>query len=516
MRRGRRGRHGLERGDYNPMRLLLTIACASLAWAQTCTIYNTAGCPSTGTIGTTAYTYAGPPSLPVFLNGALSSLTGIHAFTAGKAQPAVTLSVQLTGMSASYPSSESMTCPGAGNPTCVYNNAANEEAVLDSLLKPYPTGVGLKSIDMNTWLGPFFTASQYAAACAAYGGGSCTPAYGGRQTWYAASLATYDAVIAYIQATYPGVVVRMAPIATSDVLAVCGITTGAGNFTEAQLQNCVAPLEAAVAARYHVDFMSVVHEICGAMSLYLGTGGCSLSSADAVTFATSLATAVRASSSYAGIKIGVGAILGDDAGDNTPHVCASGNPSGTTPWCAWVASLGLQAAIDYMAVHVYANENGAASETSNYWNGTPTGLLESYGAMLSQIPAGKIRNVDESSQFRWGNGQGDAATYLGCGSTEWLRDGSFAMWAEAVAGTWARSMQLGEFSLWNMEGLIYLTNDPTNNRCANGADTYDATVYQSKGGQVSAEGLIYGRIAKGWSAALQGKAHLTGRARLGH
>ena len=401
--------------------LALALAPVSL-WAQPCTISNTTNCPSTGI-------YAGPPSLPAFLNGAYSSFTGINAFTAAMPQAPVTLSAQLTGLSSTYISSDPRTCPNSGN--CVFNNIANEEAYISSMLSPYPAGVGLHSVDINIWMGPFMKASQYAGACAAYG--TCgAPAY---PNWYQNSLAVYDAVIPYIQSF--GAQVRLAPIPTADVIAACGIARGAGSFTEAQVEACMMPLEVVMVERYHIDFISVVHEMCGAMALDFNTSGCALSASDGVKLATDLAVAVRANSSYPGILIGVGSGPADDNGDTPMHNCA--NPGPASQWCAWIDSPALQAAIDYMSVHVYPMENGQAIESAGYWTGNAWGVLENYSAMLAEIPAGQIRNVDEASGLRWGNGGGDAGTVLGCGSLEWLNDGSFAMWTQSVAGAWAQS-----------------------------------------------------------------------------
>lgn len=455
----------------------------AIAWAQPCSITNTVNCPQTGI-------YAGSPTLPEFLNGAYSSFMGLEAYGATLPQAPVTLSAQLTGLSATYISGDPRTCPFTGS--CIYNNLANEEAYIRSLLNPYPAGVGLKSVDINIWMGPFMEASQYPAACAALG--YCgNPGY---PAWYTNSLALYDQVIPYIQSF--GAQVRLAPVPTPDVLAACGIARYPGVYTEAQVEACLKPLEVVMVERYHVDFMSVVHEVCGVLQLQFNTPGCAFSTADSVTLAANLAKAVRANSSYGGIKIGAGAALGDDMGDYPAHNCATPGP--TSVWCAWVNSPQFQAAIDYMSVHVYPNENGLASESSGYWSGYPSGVMESYSAMLSQIPAGKIRNADEGSGLRWGNGTGDAATILGCGSMEWLEDGSFAMWAQAVPGAWARSQGLGEFSLFNSEALVYLTSDLNNNRCANNSDNYDPLVYGTYAGQVSAEGLIYGQLGLSTSA----------------
>ena len=81
---------------------------------------------------------------------------------------------------------------------------------LYSLTAPKPFGAGLGAVDINIWLGPFFTASQWAAACASYGGGSCSPSIGSaNSSWYTNSLATYDALFAKLSAL--GLKVRLAP-----------------------------------------------------------------------------------------------------------------------------------------------------------------------------------------------------------------------------------------------------------------------------------------------------------------
>ncbi|HLY19100.1 MAG TPA: hypothetical protein VKR61_17850 [Bryobacteraceae bacterium] len=477
---------------------LVLLSARVVLTAQVCSLITPANCPTTGT------PQAGPPTLQSFVAGAASSLAATTASVAGLPQPRMIFSGEVVPASSSYITFDPMTCPNSG--TCYFNNIPTIENYIDSLTKAPPNGVGMTSLDFNIWLGPMFEASEYAAACAAYG--ACyTPSSSSpnNASWYTRSLATYDAVFAYAAARH--VLIRLAPAPSGDIWNTCGITPGAGNFTEAQVENCLKPLYVVLVQRYHIDYDTVIHEPCGLWKLVLGTApACGLSVSDADTFIRGTAAAIRATSQYPGIKIGAGAIT-TDAGA-FPYSCAnSGNY-----WCDWMGLIST-GVLDFGGLDVYP-------ETANPSSGYLTDALAKIATMAAQVPAGKEIWANESSSLRWSplqSGIGEAGTYWGGGYVEWLTSGIFAAWAASVPGAWAPAHGFRGWSLFGTEPLIYLSSDPDNTHCSSQslpADTYDLTA-MAYAGRISPEGLAYGRVAQGWSASLQGNAHITGRAHLG-
>ncbi len=450
--------------------------------AQVCTIQNEAVCGTSGTL-------AGPPTLQNFVQTVGSSMLAGTAGVAGSAQPRMVWSAQLKPASQLYMLNDPRTCGGPSpTGTCNFNNISAIEAYATSLTATPPHGVGLKELDINIWLGPFFEASQWAAACASYGGGSCSPAINNSTAgWYARSLATYDAVFAWLAAH--NIKVDVAPVITPDVAAACGVV--APGYTEAQLQNCLAPLVAVVAGRYSINNFSVAHEPCGSMPLELGvTSGCVLSVADMRTLLAALSAAVRATRLNAAMLVGAGAAQQDVGGG--PYSCANVNY-----WCDWVTN--LTASLDYYSVHAYPGGDDLP--------------LTLYGAMAAAVPSNRIVVADESSALRWGQvagqGTGEGATIWGCGDMEWVTDGTFAAWARAIPGAWAPAHNIRRWSLFTSDLFIRSTVDHSNNHCTLGSDNYDYWL-TSYYGQVSPSGLMYAALAAGWSEALQGNAHTSG------
>ena len=111
-----------------------------------------------------------------------------------------------------------------------------------------------------------------------------------------------------------------------------------------------------------------------------------------------------------------------------------------------------------------------------------------------------------------------AIQFSGCGYSEWLNDGSFALWADKIPGEWAPANGFREWALFPSAPLIYLSSDPNNTHCSQSSDTYPQAAMNGLpiSAGVTAEGLAYAAAAGGWTASLQGSAHLTGRAELGN
>jgi hypothetical protein len=477
------------------MRKTITgLYCVIGLYGQTCTILAPTNCGAAGV-------YAGPPTLQSFVTGLSTALpTALHN-VAGSPQPRVLYSGQIVPAGASFMISDPYSCPVSG--TCQFNNPTVIDNFIDSLLTAPPNGVGLKSIDINLWVSPLFQSSQYAAGCATYGVCYTAPSY--YHDWFSHGLSTYDTVFAHIASSWPGVKVRLAPMFSGDATITCGIAQGAGNFTELQLEQCAAPLWAAMVARWHVDDMTVSHEPCGVFALVLGTSpSCVTSFADMDTFVRHTAAAVRATSQNSSIRIGAGALIGDAGG-----AC----PSGQNFWCDWYTNLMPANVLDFGGIDMYP---GVSAPSADYNN-----TLAIYAAMAQHVTsAGKVVVANESSSLRWSNAAGPGGednTYWGCAASEWMTDGTFLAWANAVPGAWAPANGVQIYSIFPIEELLMVSTDTNNNHCwpSDGFETLLSAVL-AKGTSLSPEGALYGAMAAGWNTSLQGNAHLTGRAHLGH
>jgi hypothetical protein len=479
--------------------LVVDSVLALPAVAQTCTLLNTSGCGTTGV-------YAGPPALQSFVSGASASLPGILAGVAGAAQPRMIYSGEIVAASESFMVYDPRTCPNSG--TCVYNNPTVIDNWIDSLVDPPPNGLGLNSVDLNLWPGPLLQSVEYNPGSVIAGGlnycetyGVC---YGGgldkNAAWHANGLANYDQMFAHL-ATKIGVTVRIAPMFTRDVMAACGIQPN--NFTELQIEQCAIPLWAAMVQRWHVDDATVMHEPCGVLAGVLETSpNCALGVSDIDTFIQHAASAVRAASQNPGIRIGAGA-LSDEATGGCPGI--------QNYWCDWYTN--LSGVLDFFALDIYPDTAIGSSAYGTH--------LAAYPPLIAPVLAlGKPVVVNESSALRWSPqaaGLGEAGTYWGCGASEWFTDGTWQAWARAVPGAWAAANGLSIYSIFPTEPMMLFSSDPANNHCVTG-DGYESNLSAalSNGSLVSPAGRAYAVLAAGWNVSLQGNAHLTGSAHLGH
>jgi hypothetical protein len=439
-----------------------------------------------------------------------SALPTVLAGVANVPQPRLLWSGQVVAANPSFMGNDPTSCPTAGFPTCQYNNATVLNNWVDSLVDAPPQGLGLKNLDINVWVTPLFTSRQYNANgnngissggmnyCGTYG--SCYAVTGNtggvsNQAWYYRSLGTLDAMFAHIAAK--GVRVRLAPMFDSTTLAVCGIGTGRGNFTESQLEQCGLPLWAAMAQRWHIDDFTLIHEPCGIMATVMGTTGCALSVSDVDTFILHAASAVRATQSQGtGIRTGAGALIAEATAGY---------------WADWYTN--LLGSLDFFGWDIYPD---TAASSSSYG-----AHLASYLPYIaSALALGKAVVVNESSGFRWAplaSGEGEAGTYWGCASWEWYQDGSKAWWVNAVPGAWAAANGISIFSVFPTEDLMLLTTSQTDNHCTS-SDAYMTSLGAAlnSGTSISPQGIQYAAMAAGWNTSLQGNAHLTGNAHLGH
>ena len=467
---------------------------ATGTWGQTCTILAPLNCGTTGV-------YAGPPTLQSFVGGLSTALPLARGSVAGLPQPRIAYSAQIIPASTTFMVYDPRTCPVSG--TCQYDNPVVIDHFIDSLLAARPGGAGLTSVDLNLWVSPLFESSQYAALCGTYG--ACYTPTTSNQSWYAHGLSTYDAVFEHMASTWPQVKIRLSPMFSGDAITSCGIAQGVGNFTELQLEQCAAPLWAAMAARWHVDDLTVTHEPCGVFAVVLNTSpSCVTSVADMDTFIQHTAAAVRAASQNPSIRIGAGALLSDASG-----TC----PGSQNYWCDWYTNLMPANVLDFGGIDMYPV---TSIPTSSY---NSTLALYTTMAQLAQS-AGKAVVVNEASAMRWSNTSGaggEPNTYWGCGSGEWLADGTFMAWARAVPGAWAPANGVSIYSIYPIEPLLMTTADPNNNHCVAG-DGYEVLLSNALAGgpMLSPLGMSYGAMAAGWNTSLQGNARLTGRAHLGH
>lgn len=485
--------------SYNKIPILLGLLSAPLS-GQICTQANVIAtpsiCPNTGF-------EAGPPTLRAFVTGAATMFPSVSAIAAPQPQPQIVHSANIVAGNDTFISSDPRTCPNTG--TCIYNNPAVLEAYADSMLKPLcknlgdtNCGLGLKSLDMNMWYGPIFESSQYAAVCASLG--TCFTPTGSLVGWYQHTLTnTYDAFFSYVNTNYPGTLIRLAPMPTGDVVLLCGITEGAP--TEAQIQNCLEPAAAAIVARWHVDYLTPVHEPCGQLSLVLGTSGCAITVSDWNTLMEAMIPAARANSQNAGIKLGPGLTVEEDGG--LPYTC----PSAGNYICACYHSTGNVA--DYCGMDVYPQDGNSA--------GYYTGQLSRNQTQISAITAATCQSGgpceawwNEFSFLRWGptSGAGEGGTYWGCGYVEWLQDGTNSNYIQVVNQKWSPTTGLTGQSIYPSASFMFITTDAANTHC-DGTDGY-LPLAMAHAGQVTQTGLEYGRMAAGQAATVQGAAKIQG------
>ena len=478
----------------------IAAALAASGLAQVCTLLTPSNCSNS--IGP-----GGGPTLQAYVTGLAASLPAALQAAAPTSQPKTILSGQVIFASQSYMTQDPATCPASG--ACYFNNPTVIDNMIDSLVTPWPNGAGLKSVDINLWVGPLFESSQYLSYCGTYG--TCyTPT--ANAAWYTASLGTYDTMFAHLAAAWPGVRVRIAPMLSPDAVTLCGLTPV---YTEASLLACLAPLWAAMANRWRIDDMTVWHENCGVATLLLGaetgnTNGCGLTIGDEDAMLVSLAATVRATSRNGSIRIGAGAMITDTAGA-CPAGPASGYPAANTnSWCDWYTNLLPAGTLDFGGLDAYPVP---AVPAANYGV-----TLANYAASAAHVTAiGKPVVANESSAFRWTNGaSGEGGTYWGCAADEWRADGTFAAWASAVPGAWAAANGLSIFSLFPIEPLLLTSTNTAYNHCT-ATDLYEKglSLKLAAGKIVSPLGLLYAAMA-GWNTSLQGVAHLSGVAHLGH
>src|SRR5579871_4949235 len=155
-------------------RLLLLVLPVAM-WAQTCTTTSTASCPASGAptagdqFGDTVSWTSSPASVfgapeggqnfQDFIAGDAAAFSGI--VTAFVAHPSnnILYSAEFTPLLQDFFLTDPASCPGAGSPTCLYNNVAYAEAFADSLFRPLGQGgIGLPATDINIDPGPYFLA----------------------------------------------------------------------------------------------------------------------------------------------------------------------------------------------------------------------------------------------------------------------------------------------------------------------------------------------------------------------
>lgn len=447
------------------------------ASAQLCTLVNQTNCATTGTA-------AGPPTLKAFVTASAGMFPQILNFAAPLPQPKTILSAEVVNASDTFITSDPRTCPASGS--CVYNNLAVGEGYVDSLLKPYPNGAGLKSLDLNVWLGPIMESTQYASLCGTTG--TCYTPTGSAVAWYSGSLTGfYDPLIAYIRTTYPGTLIRFAPMYTPDVTTLTGITPHAPTLSE--VEQSLGPLEAAMVARWHIDYMTPLHEPCGVLALQFGTSpSCALSVSDWDSLMQYMTPIIRANSTYAGIKVGPGMLVQEGS-----YITA----------CAGT----LNAIVDYCGMDIYP----AIGNPGAYFSGvltTAAGEATTIEAATCQSGSPCEVWANESSMLRWGptSGSGEGATYWGCGYVEWGHDGTQLGWVQTVPGKWAPANAFKGFSVFDNEMFFYQSNDPNNTHC-DGSDNYMPTAMQNVGA-ITQIGLAY-NLAQGQEASVQGTAKVT-------
>ncbi len=361
---------------------------------------------------------------------------------------------------------------GACNPSsndtsaCTFNNAGVMNNYTDALAR-----AGVQAIDINFDPIALSAASQYTGTLP----NDCPSG------WNCRTLANYDSMIAHAVAV--GIKVRLRPKPDS-VIAPCALGT---TQTEANLESCLKPLYVAAAARWaaSIDSITLIHEAVGGWGTVLPW----LTVSIVHTFVNNTAAAVKAQQST--IKVGAAAetMFAADAPYFSDYVA---NPS-----------------LDYVGVDLY----GSTWDVTQY----PTTALATVATWAAAAAANhKEIRVEESARPRWlpstAPTPGEQYAIEGAGDIDWLNDGVDAAWLDAVV-PWAAAQGFSSFSTFPGCIFLWYTTDHANDNMQIGLFPKNLMSHLTG---ATATGVTYTRLSAWRATALQGNAHLSGRARIGH
>lgn len=499
-------------------RLVICMAPVAL-WAQTCTVTNTASCPSSGaptagdqfsdTLNWTSSpsgVFAAPDggeNFQEFLAGEQTAFSNIAAAFSSHPANNILYSVEFTPLSQSFFSADPASCPGAGAPTCLYNNVAYAEAFADSIFKPLNQGgIGVVAADFNIDPGPYFMASQYASYCHAYSSSTVTagtacssPSYL-YQSSLADALGTYTTVLNYIAKTYPQVSIHFSPTPSGDIFNTCGLTTVASR-TEAAMEACMVPLYQAVVANVPTARFTALHEAGGVWGLFCGACPFLSDPANVDLFLQHASAAIKIVSPST--SVGAGGAFSEMGLVNGAYTCPNAGGS-LNYWCDYTT---LDPFLDYVGMDVYPSSTGSSSVYADLI-GSPSPQPSTYGYMASRAKAAPYDLpvwVNESSAMRWNKsgtqaGGGEANTYVGSGWIGWAATNAWTNWLDTAPTSWAQYMEVQGWGYFDTPDLLCLSTDPNNTHADSPATDSFMPSCMASLPAVSTLGTAYGKVAQ--------------------
>jgi hypothetical protein len=466
------------------------LMCASV-WAQ-CNMANQTGCGG-------VYTLPGTPnpSLATFLSDENSSYRAILASIAGMPQPKILMSGQIIPANGSYLS------------TAVISFGPAITAYMGLMAA---SGVTTQDVFIETTV--MAAASQYAPGSGDYT--ILTDCAGGihlalNQSVPAGSgplctmLGYYDTMFRY--AASNGITIRGGfPQDTSQV-AACGLTPG--SISEWQFEHCILPLTKAEFSRWGSQisrYQVVVEPVAGMAGIQL------FSVPDTALIIQDFSTAIKAISPST--KIGVAA-----TGQSWPT--AAPPNTDLCYWQDWAATTQLNSAcasaatstyqyLDYLNIDLFG---GACDQSANAY-ANELAWFQQY--FLS--PAANARRfpvfIGQTDPPRWcpiASTATEPNAYLGAGDAIWQTSGHRNAWQSALAG-WASAVGIQSVSVFCTVPWFNYTTNQSDDNCGTGAWTPQAM--SSLAPTDAAEEYL--TLSQSAAESLQGNAHLTNHAHLGH
>lgn len=456
------------------VRLLALALVPCCAYCQ-CTLLNQSTCAG-------VYSGSANPSLGTFLADVEASFQAIDAATASMPQPKIALTAQIIPASGGWLSSSVQTFGPA----------------IDGYMDLLKTKAGVTIQDVNMWPSVLSSASQYspgagditiASDCAGgvtIGTGVSLPTGTGHNTRCMA-LTYYDSMFSHAAAS--GITLRLGFFPYGDTIAACGLSPVPGTFTESQYEHCLIPLIKAAMSRWTtaITAVQVFEEPLDGMATVQV-----FSIADVGTFIRNSSGAVKA--------IVPAALIG---------AAATQQDSGY--WTDWttgnISGAGTPAALDFLVLDLFSNN---CDQSGNRYYHETQWYQSNY---LGAHAGGKPVRVGQSDHPIWCPATGvplQPNAYLGADDIIWQTSGMQTAWQSTII-KWASAAQIQSFSVFCTLPFFNYTADQSNDNCVVG--TYSALAMSQLSPTDAAAG--YQTLGQGPAESIQGKAHLTGRARLG-
>ena len=489
-------------------RLLLIGILAAGGLHGQCTLWNQASCGSVYTLNGGVLP-PGAPTVASFLANAWANFQSVSASVAHLPQPKMTLAAQ--------------------NWPCAGEVLSGAVSSFGPQCKPFAIllqNAGITTQDYFVWQAAMASSAEYQALgvtgqfnipgdCvgntgAPYLAYGQTPGTGsGVHCW---ALYYYDQTFAYMHNN--ALVLRTGTSTMTDFVLACGLTPGgtlaSPNFTEAQYESCVLPLQKAEVTRWtHITAMQVFQEPTAGMAAEQP-----FSVSDVSTFIQHASAALKAINSS--IQIGA-------SGTGLSYPTSFDNAY----WADWTNQSGNTfPALDFFVIDLFSGSCALgvgntqfpgqlyyAAELANV-AGPFNPSSGQYGYIRQAKATGKPVRVGQMDAPMWcpmngPAGQGNAI--LGSDDVIWDSSGLFNAWLAAVV-PWGSAMGLDSMSIFGSLPLFYWSSNQS-----------DDNPFTQSGGKAmqnltsaTDSSAAYRMLAKGSAESLQGYARLSGNARLGH